>query len=435
MCRFFILVLLLQNITVSKGQSGPIINAFYNFEIGKGITDNDGLFVNAIIKSTNIKRVELATLKGGKPEFYEKREFTLEITIANNGPNDIYIYDWNFSAICPENNMGLAWQKHAYTKIITAIIPRSVYLTFKPGDKRVLQSMVTDFEWCLPKNKNSLLTYPKYIKADIIRAVIHNSNNLQANPIINTMVLNIIKLRLEGKDKEADEMQKALIELLNATMPNETSSILNNINYQVAIQQSQKNKQPGNELEYPAGFTLQPTKTELEKDNKSQTTSPTNTKGNSNATYGDKWYFIHSDKALQYRMKLARTDGDWGYLKVQVRINKNDPIFCTHPNCEGYLWFMQFKKEDGTSSEHHYFFYNSYDSIYELPFEIPVSLKPYQWGIKPYWNDEKKMVMYEDLNGDEKYAYVIWNCVHTRTRNEKYTNCREFKFDKAIILK
>ena len=47
------------------------------------------------------------------------------------------------------------------------------------------------------------------------------------------------------------------------------------------------------------------------------------------------WKFVQSDKAIQYRFKKEKQDGDVVYLKMQFKLNKTDEIFCKEPECKG----------------------------------------------------------------------------------------------------
>lgn len=162
---------------LGQGDDKIILRYWNGTTDGKGVTHPMGLKVTAtnypIVDA--IERVNEASLSGQPQNFYLKKKFQLFFRVENTGPNDVAIYDWAFSAICPVDNMGRPFDANSMVPLITPYIPGDIYLVLKPGDKKMFFSGVTDFYWCLPGDKKDLLIDPKYFQARMTCAAIYGS--------------------------------------------------------------------------------------------------------------------------------------------------------------------------------------------------------------------------------------------------------------------
>jgi hypothetical protein len=106
------------------------------------------------------------------------------------------------------------------------------------------------------------------------------------------------------------------------------------------------------------------------------------------------WNFVQSDKAIQYRFKKEKQDGDVLNLKMQIKLNKTDQIFCKDPECKGYYFFLNFSNEY-VKIDNHYAIYNTYERIYDLPQTIILKLLKSEYG-EQYWDETEKALMYKE---------------------------------------
>lgn len=154
--------------------------------------------------------------------------------------------------------------------------------------------------------------------------------------------------------------------------------------------------------------------------------------------YSD-WLFVNSDKALQVRYKQVKQENEIGYFEVQFKLNTEDPVFCSHAICEGYLMVFGYPSLDDQSTiETSYKFYNSYTHVYTVPETIPVKLS-YPDGSKRLLRKEGFFYTTVD-NATELPANFMSNCVDnmiSTTPNDHrckpyYSN---FKDAEAIVLR
>lgn len=163
------------------------------------------------------------------------------------------------------------------------------------------------------------------------------------------------------------------------------------------------------------------------------TTFAVNAQKKAKADLFGEWRFIQSDKALQYRFKKEKQEGDVIYLKMQFRLNKTDEIFCNKPECRGYLWFFNFSNEY-VKIDKHYIVYNINTSVYDFPETIILKLMKSEYG-EQYWDDTEKAIFFKDANsGTTKKIEIGWSCVDNILENNSSNRCSSFNIDKAEIL-
>lgn len=151
------------------------------------------------------------------------------------------------------------------------------------------------------------------------------------------------------------------------------------------------------------------------------------------------WLFVQGDKALQVRYKQVKQENEVGFFEVQFRLNSQDPVFCAHAMCEGYLMMFGYPTLDGSSNvESSYKFYNSFTGVYTMPENIPVKMS-FPDGSKRLLRQEG--FFYTTVNDpSELPATVFSNCVDnmlSTAPNEHrckpyYSN---FKDAEAIVLR
>ncbi len=146
------------------------------------------------------------------------------------------------------------------------------------------------------------------------------------------------------------------------------------------------------------------------------------------------WKFVQSDKAIQYRFKKEKQDGDVIYLKMQFKINKTDEIFCKEPECKGYYFFFNFSNEY-VKIDDHYIIYNTYERIYDLPQTIILKLLKSEYG-EQYWDEAEKALMYKEPNvAQPRKLEIGWSCVDNILENNSSNRCSSFNINKVEILK
>ncbi len=150
------------------------------------------------------------------------------------------------------------------------------------------------------------------------------------------------------------------------------------------------------------------------------------------------WLFMNSDKAVQVRYKQVKQTGDVAYFTAQVRINFDDPIFCKHSTCAGYLFVFSYPTLDNQKSiEKSFKFYNSYKGTYALPDTIPIKMS--------FPDGSKRMLRKEGFfyttstSTQEQQAFVFDNCVDDiLSNNPTYHRCKpyksNFKESEAIVI-
>ena len=151
------------------------------------------------------------------------------------------------------------------------------------------------------------------------------------------------------------------------------------------------------------------------------------------------WLFVNSDKALQVRYKLAKAEEGIGYFEVQFRINFEDEIFCSHPNCAGYLLVHSYPSLDNQNSiETSYKFYNTVKTIYTATELMPVKLSLPD-GSQRMLRKEGLFYNTQDNNNKKNDRYLFSNCVDDiLANNPDYHRCKPYKSNfkdaEAIVL-
>ncbi|SCY72107.1 hypothetical protein [Flavobacterium caeni] len=404
----------------------------FNCQLGKTEQHAGGLSVSVTLANQKTVSVPQAGLENNTS--YDKNVFSVFFTITNNGPDEVLISDWVFRAICPENNMGLAWQEHSSVPLVAAYVPFDQYLVLAPGDKRSFFSAETDFYWCLPKNQSALMTSPQYVSVVIIcvkRAVANvaatpsgstNTTQQQKNsPLDQTfvdMIESVKKAYAAGDSAKAEALKTEVLELAGHVYPDRLTEIGEMMSPPVV-----KKAQPVAAAPNPSAA------------------SPSNIKtAEHGGNYSD-WLFMNSDKAVQVRYMLEKTEGDIGYFSVQFRVNHDDAIFCTYPNCEGYIATFSYPTPDNqTSVYHHLKIYNSYRQIYTLPELMPLRMH--------FADGSKRMLLKQGFfyttaqNPNPMPAdTMFYNCVDNILSDDPKNRCTRggwrdiYKESEAIILK
>ena len=152
------------------------------------------------------------------------------------------------------------------------------------------------------------------------------------------------------------------------------------------------------------------------------------------------WLFIQGDKALQYRFKLVKQEGDVGYFQVQFKINFEDPIFCKHPTCEGYLLVFGYPSLDNQNNiDTSYKFYNTFKGVYTRPELVPLKLS-FPDGSKRFLKQEGFFYTLAGSDAQQPASYLFGNCVDDiLSNNPKQHRCKPygptFKEAEAITVK
>ena len=146
------------------------------------------------------------------------------------------------------------------------------------------------------------------------------------------------------------------------------------------------------------------------------------------------WRFIQSDKALQYRFRKEKQEGDVIYLKMQFRLNKNDQIFCKNPECKGYYFSFNFAN-DYVQIDSHYMVYNTFEKAENLPQTIALKLTSDQYGSQ-YWDEKQNALFYKNnASGESRKLDIGWSCVDNILENNSSNRCTSFKKERAEVLK
>jgi len=134
------------------------------------------------------------------------------------------------------------------------------------------------------------------------------------------------------------------------------------------------------------------------------------------------WLFIQSDNALQFRMRRVKDIGDTSEFEVQFRINFEDPIFCSHPDCKGYVLAFGVPSLDRKQTIfYHYKFYNSFKGIYTMPVNIKVQMN-FPDGYYRFLT-KKDGFMYSSSTGDKTgFFELFYNCVDQINTNPNVSN-------------
>lgn len=149
-----------------------------------------------------------------------------------------------------------------------------------------------------------------------------------------------------------------------------------------------------------------------------------------------RWYFIQSDKALQYSLSLARQEGNIAYLQIHARINKQDRIWCDDPTCLGYIWYFTYRTPNDEKREYHFYIANSYEGIYTPDMLIPFEIKTYPDGSRQTFSENKDFIVYYLAGSSEEYlSRKFYNCVDDKLSNYAGHRCRDFKVEMATVVK
>lgn len=160
---------------------------------------------------------------------------------------------------------------------------------------------------------------------------------------------------------------------------------------------------------------------------------------NQNNGYSN-WLFMNTDKALQVRYKQVKEENGIGYFTVQFRINFDDPIFCKHTTCLGYLFVYGYPTLDNQKIiEKSFKFYNSYKEVYTLNETIPIKLS-FSDGSKRFLRKEGFFYKLANSEKELKAFNLFSNCVDDiLSDNSNNHRCKPYRYDfkesEAIIIK
>ncbi len=341
-----------------QGQNSVIAPIDFNIERDKPLQNPNGLTVGMTLGSWKQETTNLATLDGAPERKLEKGVFELIITIQNNGSNDIAIYDWSFSAICPKNVHGQEWQADSKApKLTTAIIPSNIFIVLKPGEKKTLLSAPSDFYWCLSPDPGTLLEKPKFLTARVVCAVLNPTKNLSNfNPNMQKLIQDYWNLLNEGKTTEATAKRQQILNLGASEYPTKKAELIALMGETTTTTYAKK--KAGNIQDQTADV------------NKMQVATAKN-----NSVYSD-WLTIKNPYyAMQIRYKLEKQEGDIGYFRTQMRIDFEDKDRCKDTRCLGYVVSFGYPTLEGTNNIYlNYKFYYSYKEIHTVPDLIPIKL-------------------------------------------------------------
>ncbi len=146
------------------------------------------------------------------------------------------------------------------------------------------------------------------------------------------------------------------------------------------------------------------------------------------------WLFIQGDKALQIRYAKVKQEGDIIYVKMQMRLNKEDKIFCTLAECQGYIWSYSYEAH-GAKISSNIIVKNSYSGIYDYPQLLPVKVEVIDGKFENYWDDATSRYMFKRLDGtDTRDVKLGWSCVDNMLANSSENRCENFNFQTAEVL-
>lgn len=165
-------------------------------------------------------------------------------------------------------------------------------------------------------------------------------------------------------------------------------------------------------------------------------------KASSQTLQYSQWFFIQSDKALQYRIAVVKQEGSVASLQLQFRVNDEDEVYCKSNLCDGMLLSLKnVNAGDEVSTKYSFVFEKGFvglDNVYTWPQLITTELKTWPDGSKRYFNPAKGIVYTNPDNETEYFANVPDACVDVRlASNPNEHRCERHGFDirNAIIVK
>ena len=383
---------------INKGQAQSDIVApiDFNIERDKPLRNSNGLTVSMKLASWNEHKTKLAILDGASERELIKGVFELFITVQNDGPNDIAIYDWSFSVICPKNVHGQEWQANSQApQLMTAIIPSGIFIVLKPGEKKRLLSAPSDFYWCLSPDPSTLLVEPRFLTARIVCGVINPTKNLvNFKPDMQQLIQDYWRLVSTGKTDEATAKRQEILNLGDREYPTKKQELIALLD---------KTATGGNTKRtlgaIPDGV--------LDKNNKvinpPGTREVTNGSQENNSVYSDWGTIKNPDYSMQVRYKLEKQQGDIGYFRAQLRINFEDPSICNV--CIGYHVCIGYPTLDGLANNYvHCKLYYSYKEIYTVPDLLPMKISFADGSKRILKNDG----FYSTKEGSDKEEYISY---------------------------
>ena len=154
------------------------------------------------------------------------------------------------------------------------------------------------------------------------------------------------------------------------------------------------------------------------------------------------WFFVQSDKALQYRIAVVKQVGSIATLQLQFRVNNEDEVFCKSDLCDGMLLALKNKNVgDDESTNYSFIFEKSFvglNTFYTWPQQITTELKTWPDGSKRFFNPTRGIVYTNPDSETEYNASIPYCCVDIRLRsnpNQHRCGTHGFDRDKAIIVK
>lgn len=159
------------------------------------------------------------------------------------------------------------------------------------------------------------------------------------------------------------------------------------------------------------------------------------------------WYYLRSDKPVQFRLEKTKELNDKVYYKIQLRINNQGAGVCTqeHSLCYGYVVYMpvfeyDLQTKNGNTTEFNYKIAKEFNGVYTVEGEFFASKKNEDKGYLTYWDESLNFPMQKNITTGEtvKLPGFLLSCVDTTRNNKPYgdiCNNKGFVESTAIEIK
>ena len=159
------------------------------------------------------------------------------------------------------------------------------------------------------------------------------------------------------------------------------------------------------------------------------------------------WYYLRSDKPVQFRLEKTKELNDKVYYKIHLRLNKDGAGVCTqeHTLCYGYIVYMpvfeyDLSEKKGKTTEFNYKIAKEFNGIYTVDGEFFATKENEDKGHLSYWDENLNFPMQKNLTTEEtiKKPGFLLSCVDTTRNNKSYDdicNNKGFVESAAIEIK
>jgi hypothetical protein len=217
----------LLGLKISSAQNNKIRSFDFMVPMGTSETIREGLTVSVSQVSFKVDTVSLAsTTSSSSHTICSKNVIAFQILVENSGIENLAVYGWDFTAICPKHAGSVNDSEFLAIHLSTAYISERNYLILRPGEKKILTTARTDFYQANASNPCHVPIQPTHLRAeitcnlDVSESATIQGNDNEGDEIVDPLLMNLIREYHEtltrGDFTSANIQRESILEMVKA---------------------------------------------------------------------------------------------------------------------------------------------------------------------------------------------------------------------------